>query len=71
MRPRVKFRPDREIGLDIVIDKAPSLTAIARACGVSRPAVSGWRRVPKRHVMTIEIAFGVPRQEQRPDLFDE
>ena len=69
MGKQVTFRLDREAGLDIVIDRAGSLSAIAKVCGVSRPAISKWRRVPIGRVAILEKTFGIPRSELRPDVF--
>jgi len=66
---RPKYRADREAGLDILIDRAGSMTEIAAACAVTRSAVSNWRRVPWQHVLKLEAAFDIPRHELRPDIY--
>ncbi len=60
----------RDIGLDRAIDAAGSVRALARALGISQPAISSWKRVPADRVIAIELATGIPRAELRPDLFD-
>jgi DNA-binding transcriptional regulator YdaS (Cro superfamily) len=37
--------------------------------GITRQAVSQWRRVPAERVLDVERASGVPRHELRPDLY--
>jgi len=65
----MRYRPDRDPGLDILIDRVGKLSPIAAACGISRPAVSRWKRVPVEHVLTLERVFKVPRHELRPDIY--
>jgi hypothetical protein len=69
MGRRIIFRDDREPGLEILIDKAGSLKAIAEVLGLTRPAISRWRRVPIEHAIYLEEEFGVPRWELRPDVY--
>ncbi len=47
------------------------VSVLARAIGVSQPAVSGWKRVPPDRVLAVEAATGIPRTELRPDLYAE
>ena len=49
----MRYRPDRDPGLDILIDRVGKLSPIAAACGISRPAVSRWKRVPVEHALAI------------------
>jgi len=42
---------------------------VARMVGVSRSAVSQWSRIPIEHVLAIEAATGIPREELRPDVY--
>lgn len=46
-----------------------TLTELADALGVTRGAVSKWRRVPKRRVLQVEEVTGIPRYALRPDLY--
>jgi hypothetical protein len=69
MAPPIKYQPDRETGVDILLGQVGSVTRIARVCGITRHAVSHWRRVPVAHVLKLEAAFGVPRYELRPDIY--
>lgn len=43
--------------------------ALSKALGLSRAAVSGWVRVPARHVLRVEKLTGVSRHRLRPDIF--
>ena len=51
------------------IERAGGVGRLARAVGVSQPAISQWRRVPAERVLAVEAATGVPRERLRPDLF--
>ena len=59
----------REGGLDEAIRAAGGIGALARALGVSQPAVSTWRRVPAERVLAVEALTGVSRAVLRPDLY--
>jgi TorA maturation chaperone TorD len=61
----------RDPGLDKAIEAAGGVRALARALGVSQPAVSAWKKVPPERVAAVEAATGVLRAELRPDLFGE
>jgi DNA-binding transcriptional regulator YdaS (Cro superfamily) len=57
---------------DFACLKAGSQAALARLLGISEPSIHFWRRsgrIPKRWVLPIEKAIGVPRYELRPDLY--
>lgn len=43
--------------------------AIALQCGITRSAVRLWKRVPSKHVLSVEQAIGRPRRLIRPDLY--
>lgn len=36
----------------------------------SHSAVLKWKRIPDKHIVAIESAFGIPREELRPDLYE-
>lgn len=59
----------REGGLQKALDAAGGVSSLARALGLSQPAVSGWRRVPSERVLAVEEATGVARHLLRPDLY--
>ena len=46
-----------------------AVTEIARAIGITRAAVSQWRRVPERHVAAVARLTKIPKRRLRPDLF--
>lgn len=55
--------------LKVIIQRAGSVSALARALGISVAAVSGWREVPPDRVLQVEELTGVSRHIQRPDVF--
>lgn len=61
----------REAGLERAIEAIGGVGALARALGVSQPAVSTWRRIPAERVIAVETATGVARTALRPDLYPE
>lgn len=59
----------RNEGLAQAIDAAGGVRPLARALGVSQPAVSNWKRVPADRVLAVEGATGITRTALRPDLY--
>jgi TorA maturation chaperone TorD len=59
----------RESGVGKAVAAAGGVGALARALGISQPAVSSWQKVPAERVLTVEAVTGVPRSVLRPDLF--
>lgn len=59
----------RDAGLEQAIKVAGGVAALARAVGVSQPAISAWSRIPAERVLTIEALTRVPRFILRPDLY--
>lgn len=57
--------------LEKAIQVAGSAKALAKTLNLSPMAISHWRvrGIPSRHVIAIEAATGVSRQELRPDLY--
>lgn len=45
--------------------------ALAAKIKLSRQAVAIWHRVPIKHLNTVSLVTGIPRQMIRPDLFDD
>ncbi|WP_081380330.1 YdaS family helix-turn-helix protein [Novacetimonas hansenii] len=35
----------------------------------SHATVLGWKRIPDKHLIALEAATGIPREQLRPDLF--
>jgi DNA-binding transcriptional regulator YdaS (Cro superfamily) len=48
---------------------AGGTTALANKLGISKQAVSMWKKIPAERVIAIEAATGIPREELRPDLY--
>ncbi|CAN1538673.1 TorD Uncharacterized component of anaerobic dehydrogenases [Rhabdaerophilaceae bacterium] len=59
----------RDAGLQQAIRAVGGISSLARALGVSQPAISGWSRIPAERVSAVESVSGVPRQVLRPDLY--
>ena len=64
------MRYDRDPVLIDVFRAMGSATALAKALGVTRAAVSRWDRIPIRHLATVSELTKIPRQRLRPDLHD-
>jgi TorA maturation chaperone TorD/DNA-binding transcriptional regulator YdaS (Cro superfamily) len=64
-------RLNRDEALEQAIAAAGGVRSLARALGVSQPAVSGWKRVPADRVLAVESLTGVARTQLRPDLYPE
>lgn len=61
----------RDQALERAIEAAGGVRALARAVGVSQPAISTWKRVPADRVLSVEALTGVSRSELRPDLYPQ
>lgn len=59
----------RDRGLELAIESAGGVAALARLLGIRQPSVSGWKRVPTDRVATVAELTGVDRAVLRPDLF--
>src|SRR3712207_6703953 len=59
----------RKGGLDHAIRAAGGIGALARALGISQPAVSNWQRIPAERVLAVEALTGLSRSVLRPDLY--
>ena len=60
---------DNRTGLQKAIAAAGSQAELARRLGLDRRTVNMWTLIPARHIVAIELATGVPREELRPDLY--
>lgn len=58
-----------EARVKMLIEKAGSMSALAGWAGVTRQAVSNWRKVPAERVLKIEKASGISRHKIRPDIY--
>ena len=59
----------RDKALQEAIDKAGGAARVAAVIGISRPAVSQWKRCPAERVIELSRLSGVPRSRLRPDLY--
>ena len=59
----------REDGLQQAIEAAGGIGALARALGISQPAVSSWCKIPAERVLSVETITGIARTALRPDLY--
>ena len=59
----------RQAGLEHAIEAAGGIGALARALGISQPAVSNWQKIPAERVLAVEAITGVSRSLLRPDLY--
>jgi hypothetical protein len=62
-------RADREPGLLAAIEAMGGASALARALGISAPAMVKWTRVPAERILEVERITLIPREQLRPDLF--
>jgi len=58
---------DRDRTVNIAIEAAGSIAALASLCGVSAPAIYHWRFVPPRHMRRIAEATGLSVDALVPD----
>lgn len=63
---RMKPKPPE---LMAVFERAGSLSNVAAHLGISRAAVSVWRKIPLRHVRAIAAFTGLPPEKLRPDIY--
>lgn len=54
------------------IQKAGGGAVLARALGITMPAITHWKRrgIPAERVQAVSRLTGIPLHELRPDLFD-
>ena len=56
-----------------VVARLGSQASLARICGVTQQSVSGWclrgALIPPKHVLAVEAATGVPKEDLRPDIY--
>ena len=58
-------------GFRLAVKKMGGKAALARALGVTPPAVTLWRRIPRRHLATVAALTGIPLEKLAPDLFGD
>jgi len=59
----------REPVLAEALSTRMAVTRIAAAVGISRAAVSQWRRVPEKHVAIVARITRISKRRLRPDLY--
>lgn len=62
---------ERDSAIEQAAAAAGGITRLSTALGLSRTAVSGWRRVPAERVLAVERISGVSRYVLRPDLYPD
>jgi TorA maturation chaperone TorD len=60
-----------KFGVEKAVQAAGGASALARALGISQPAISSWKRIPAERVLAIESITGISRSELRPDLYPQ
>jgi DNA-binding transcriptional regulator YdaS (Cro superfamily) len=61
--------PNEDKALREAISRAGGKHALARALGISHPAIMQWRKAPVLRVLEIERLTGVSRHDLRPDVY--
>jgi len=61
----------RDPSIQLAAEQAGGITKLSLALGLSRTAVSGWRRVPAERVLAVEAITGVSRYTLRPDIYPD
>jgi len=69
MAPRPLPPGERDPALELALSPRMAVTEIAEAVGISRAAVSQWRRVPEKHLVVVARITGISKRRLRPDLF--
>lgn len=46
------------------------MSELARHLGVTRQAISGWKRIPLKHVKRVSELTNIPHDKLRPDLYE-
>lgn len=54
---------------DRAVAAVGGVTRLAEGLGLTRSAVSQWKKIPVERVLEVERLTGVPRHEQRPDIY--
>jgi DNA-binding transcriptional regulator YdaS (Cro superfamily) len=56
--------------VQMVIDKAGGMHALARLLGIRFQSIQKWTKIPSERVIAVERATGIPREKLRPDLYE-
>jgi DNA-binding transcriptional regulator YdaS (Cro superfamily) len=62
-------RKEYDAGMELALDAAGGVSALARLLKILPSAVRKWRKVPDHRIVEIEKKTGVPREKLRPDLY--
>jgi DNA-binding transcriptional regulator YdaS (Cro superfamily) len=60
---------EREPGLEIALERAGGVNALARVLQLTSQTVAEWTRIPQAHVLRIEALYKISREELRPDVY--
>jgi pyruvate kinase len=60
---------ERDPVLGEALRRRMAVTEIAAATGLSRAAVSQWKRVPERHLAAVAKVTRISKRRLRPDLY--
>jgi DNA-binding transcriptional regulator YdaS (Cro superfamily) len=69
MAPRPIQRAERDPALEQALNTRMAVTEIAETLGISRAAVSQWRRVPEKHLAVVARITRISKRRLRPDLY--
>ena len=61
----------RDAILEEALRTRMAVTQIAETIGISRAAVSQWKRVPERHLAVVAKITRISKRRLRPDLYPE
>ena len=56
-------------GVRRAIKAAGGLSSLARALKITAQSIQKWKRVPRKRILQIEAATGVPREKLAQDLY--
>lgn len=57
------------VALAFALRKAGGRIALAKELGIRPQAISQWKEVPVRRVLSVEKITGVSRHDLRPDIY--
>lgn len=60
-----------QAALRLAIARAGGVSAMARALGITKGAVSQWSICPPSRVLDVERMSSIPRHDLRPDWYPE
>ena len=61
----------RDAILEEALRTRMAVTQIAETLGISRAAVSQWKRVPEKHLPVVARITRISKRRLRPDLYPE